>query len=61
MDFNTFIQQLDDLKKQDLGGLEAQFKLAPELRLAYNQQKIASKNPKKAAVLALFYPSESTN
>ena len=61
MDFNTFIKQLDDLKKQDLGGLEAQFKLSPELRVAYNQQKIASKNPKKAAVLALFYPSESTN
>lgn len=38
--------------------MEAQFKLAPAFRLQYDQQKIAANNPKKAAVLSLFYPNE---
>jgi len=58
MDFDVFLSKINDLKTQKLGGLEAQFKLAPALRLRYDADKIAAKHPKKAAVLALFYPNK---
>ena len=56
MNFLDFKARMTDLKTSKLGGLEAQFKLAPELRLRYDEDTIKAKNPKKAAVLALFYP-----
>jgi 8-oxo-dGTP pyrophosphatase MutT (NUDIX family) len=59
MDFKKFTNQITELKKIELGGLEAQFKLAPKLRLKYDKQKIQANNPKKAAVLALFYPNKN--
>lgn len=58
MYFEEFLSKIHQLKTRDLGGLDAQFKLAPKLRLRYDQQKIAANNPKKAAVLSLFYPNE---
>ena len=58
MKFNQFIEKIELLKSLKLGGLDAQFKLAPELRLRYNTDKIKANNPRKAAVLALFYPNE---
>ena len=58
MKFNYFLENIDKLKSVPLGGLSAQFKLAPELRLKYDSEKIKANNPKKAAVLALFYPNE---
>ena len=58
MNFKKFTNHIEELKKIELGGLEAQFKLAPKLRLKYDKQKILAKNPKKAAVLALFYPNK---
>ena len=59
MDLLEFKAKIDSLKAANLGGLEAQFKLAPKLRLRYNADKIKAQNPKKAAVLALFYPNKS--
>ena len=59
MRFDAFIHQLEHLKSTQLGGLEAQFKLAPRLRLGYDAEKIKARNPKKAAVLALFYPNKN--
>lgn len=58
MDFKKFTNKITELKTNKLGGLEAQFKLAPKLRLKYNEQKIQANSPKRAAVLALFYPNE---
>lgn len=58
MNFNDFINKVEELRTIPLGGLEAQFKLAPKLRLGYDSEKIKANNPKKAAVLALFYPNE---
>ena len=57
MNFKDFIDKIDDLKNAKLGGLDAQFKMAPKLRLKYTQDKIEAKKPRKAAVLALFYPN----
>ena len=59
MDFNAFINNLQSIKENKLGGIAAQFSLAPKLRLKYSAEKIDASNPKKAAVLALFYPNEN--
>lgn len=59
MNFKKFTDKIEDLKRDKLGGLEAQFKMAPKLRLKYNQEKIVANNPRKAAVLALFYPNKN--
>lgn len=57
MNFNEFQQKIKQLKQTPLAGLEAQFKMAPKLRLQYNIDEIKARNPRKAAVLALFYPN----
>ncbi len=57
MNFDKFLPLIKELKDAPLGGLEAQFKLAPKMRLRYDDQKIKANNPKRAAVLALFYPN----
>lgn len=59
MKFSNFLLKIDELKFLPLGKQEAQFKLAPALRLAYNEDKIKALKPKKAAVLALFYPDNN--
>ena len=59
MDFNFFKKNISELKNLPVGGLEAQFNLAPKLRLNYSQNKIKALNPKKAAVVALFYPNSN--
>ncbi len=58
MNFDDFLHKIPHLQRQKLGGLEAQFRLAPKMRLQYDAEKIAAKKPKKAAVLALFYPNK---
>ena len=59
MIFADFINQIEDLKEKSLGGLTSQFKLAPKLRTEYSEELIRSKNPRQAAVLALFYPDDN--
>lgn len=58
MEFNYFKKNISKLSSIPVGGLEAQFILAPKFRLKYSKEKIASENPRKAAVLALFYPNK---
>ena len=38
MNFKDFTQKIEELKNKELGGLEAQFKMAPKLRLQYDQE-----------------------
>jgi len=57
VNFNLFLSKITQLKNTKLGGLDAQFQLAPRMRLQYTAEKIIAKNPKIAAVLALFYPN----
>ena len=57
MNFIDFAKKIDALKSEKLGGLNAQFKMAPKLRLKYDEEKIAANKPRKAAVLVLFYPN----
>lgn len=56
MNFTQFQQYIPTLKDVVLGGLEAQFKLAPEIRKRYSEDMIKANKPKISAVLALFYP-----
>lgn len=59
MIFSDFTNQIEALQHKTLGGLTSQLKLAPQLRVQFSQELIESKKPKKAAVLALFYPDEN--
>jgi 8-oxo-dGTP pyrophosphatase MutT (NUDIX family) len=56
--FSQFKNKIASLKTISLGGLNEQFRLAPSLRLKYDADKVKASNPRKAAVLALFYPNE---
>lgn len=58
MKFSQFKNKIAALKVARLGGLNEQFRLAPSLRLKYDADKVKASNPRKAAVLALFYPNE---
>jgi 8-oxo-dGTP pyrophosphatase MutT (NUDIX family) len=58
MDFNYFKNNISKLIDCPIGGIDAQFNLAPKLRMKYSQNKINALNPKKAAVVALFYPNK---
>lgn len=57
MDFNHFKNNVSKLSEITLGGLDAQFELAPKFREKYSQEFIVARNAKKAAILALFYPN----
>ena len=59
MDFISFTNIIHHIKTAEIGGLESQFRLAPKMRLKYSAEKIAASNPKKASVLALFYPNKN--
>ena len=59
MKFNHFKNKIPIYITKTVGGLDAQFKLAPELRLKYKTGKIKASNPRLAAVLVLFYPNEN--
>lgn len=56
MNFNEFKNKLNISK---LGGVAAQSKLSPKVRLQLSETEIKKNNPKKAAVLALFYPNKN--
>ncbi len=57
MNFQNFLNISPKLKKIKLPGEEAHYKLAPMLRLQELQNlDIEKKNPKVAAVMAVFYP-----
>ena len=58
MKFSQFKNKIASLQVANLGGLNEQFRLAPSLRLKYDADKVKANNPRKAAVLALFYPNK---
>ncbi|MFX0557651.1 NUDIX hydrolase [Maribacter sp. CXY002] len=57
MDFNIFEQRLSKIKDLPLPGEASHYKMAPKERIdALLEFGKLSKNPRKAAVMALFYP-----
>jgi len=59
MDFNNFKNKIDEYSTRKLGGLEAQFKLAPASRKHFFKALAIDENAKKSAVLVLFYPDKN--
>ncbi len=58
MDFNSFLTHISGLQKKPLGGIESQFKMAPDIRKEIDFGSIVKPDAKSAAVLALFYPNQ---
>ena len=59
MEFQIFENKIVKIKKMELPGESAQFKMAPMERLAELKRiAVEKKSARKAGVLALFYPSE---
>lgn len=58
MNFDFFINNVSKIQQEKLGGLEAQLKLAPEIRKKIQLDTTTKNNARKAAVMALFYPNE---
>ncbi|WP_127139754.1 NUDIX hydrolase [Flagellimonas marinaquae] len=57
MDFNEFCQRALKLKNLPLPGEESHHKMSPELRIEWlKKNRFEDMNPKRAGVMALFYP-----
>jgi 8-oxo-dGTP pyrophosphatase MutT (NUDIX family) len=56
MEFNSFLSLISKLDQVELGGYSSHEKMIPKERKIYNKQYIDRAQPKKAAVLSLFYP-----
>ncbi len=59
MDFNSFLTHISSLQEKPLGGIESQFKMAPEIRKEIDIRSFVKPDAKSAAVLALFYPDQN--
>jgi 8-oxo-dGTP pyrophosphatase MutT (NUDIX family) len=59
MQFESFLSLISKVKNVKTGGLNSQLKMAPAERKILSDLNISSRNPKKAAVLALFYPNKN--
>ncbi|MFC4094674.1 NUDIX hydrolase [Euzebyella saccharophila] len=57
MNFSEFSVRIPKIKNLDLPGEASHLKMAPEFRVEeLRKARLKSKNPKKAGVMALFYP-----
>lgn len=57
MEYSEFKSLTSKISISPIGGIESQFKLAPKIRKPFSEKFIQKQEPKKAAVLALFYPN----
>jgi 8-oxo-dGTP pyrophosphatase MutT (NUDIX family) len=58
--FNDFIKYIPKIEKETLLSTDAHAKMAPLERISYlKEESYIDKNPRKAAVLMLFYPKNS--
>ncbi len=56
MEFESFLSLISKIDQGKLSGIHSHKKMILKERLNFSQKDILSSNPKKAAVLALFYP-----
>lgn len=60
MDFNEFSNEISKIKNLPLPGSASHYKMAPEIRVKELQSGFLNKrDPKKAGVMALFYPHDN--
>ncbi|SDQ93427.1 NUDIX hydrolase [Flagellimonas zhangzhouensis] len=59
MDFNEFCQLALKLKNLPLPGEDSHYKMSPQLRIEWlKRNKVRDANPRRAGVMALFFPDE---
>jgi 8-oxo-dGTP pyrophosphatase MutT (NUDIX family) len=58
MDFDQFLSVISNLERSDTGGFKSHLKMIPKERIIPRLDEIRNRNPRKAAVLALFYPDQ---
>ena len=56
MEFDYFLSLISGIENVNLGGFASHAKMIPRERKMINVNDVEAANPKKAAVLALFYP-----
>lgn len=56
MEFEQFLSLISKLEHANNGGFSSHSKMIPKERIIPDQNEITNRDPKKAAVLALFYP-----
>lgn len=61
MKFDELVNNIPRLQQMELGGLSAQFRLAPETRQPYDILQIQQIEHRKAAVLVLLFPDSQLN
>lgn len=59
MEFDYFLSLISTIEDQQLGGFHSHSKMIPKERKLLKKIELESAHPRKAAVLALFYPDES--
>ncbi len=59
MEFDYFLSLISEIENSYLGGFNSHAKMIPKERKMINLSDIHTANPKKAAVLALFYPDHN--
>lgn len=59
MEFDSFKSLISSVENTALGGWESHKKMIPKQRITFNNNEIAKLKPKKAGVLALFYPNNN--
>ena len=59
MDFDQFLSVISDLERSDSDGFRSHIKMVPKERIIPGPDEIRNRNPRKAAVLALFYPDKN--
>jgi len=58
MEFDQFLSLIPKLEDSNPGGFKSHLKMIPKERIIPAPDAIRDRNPKKAAVLALFYPDK---
>lgn len=58
MEFDYFLSLISQIDGKQLGGLTSHEKMIPKERKVFKEMELQAANPRKAAVLALFYPDE---
>lgn len=58
MEYDYFLSLISRIDDTHLGGYDSHAKMIPKERKSLNRDDIKKANPRKAAVLALFYPDQ---
>ena len=58
MDFGHFLSLISSMEYTESGGVHSHLKMIPRERRIFQPREIFNKKPRKAAVMALFYPNQ---